>query len=187
MKWTPELDKRLEELFNQGLSDTEISKVLNAAVYAVKTERSRLGLKKHKGMDRAKIKSTLALAQEEKTPQEIAQELQISTSYVYIILRTWELQNGELVKKAEACNPVSITDREFTPITDMLIMQFLAEGYSTTQIAYYLRRSKKAVDAYIKTHTKELKRAHNKMMREQGVYYWKLIADKKQFPFIENV
>ncbi len=186
MNWTREMDKKLEDLFNQGLSDAEISKALNVAEYAVKAERSRLNLKRHRGVNIDKIKSALILA-EEKEPPEIAQELHISTSYVYMILRLWELQDGKPVKKTEPHIPVVTADRDFTPTTDMLIVQFLSEGYSTKQIAYYLHRSKKSVDDYIETHTKELKRAHNIMWQEQGVYYRKLIAAKKQFSFFKDM
>jgi hypothetical protein len=60
--------------------------------------------------------------------------------------------------------------RDFSRTTDMLIVQFLSEGYSLTQVAMELARDYKTLKQYCDKHANRLKAAHDMMMNHDGIY-----------------
>jgi hypothetical protein len=64
--------------------------------------------------------------------------------------------------------------RGFTPTTDMLVMQYLSEGYSWAQIAMMLHRDLDLLKRYYTQHKGRLLRAHEIMMSYDGIYAYKM-------------
>jgi hypothetical protein len=139
MKLTDEQIERFKELYNEGKNDTEIALVLGVTARDVRAKRQEYGWPQigNKRFIQDEINRIIELAKTH-TAAEIAILIGASKQGVRKVLGRNGLLDGESEDefKCDSC-------RDFTPTTDMLIVQFLSEGYSLTQVAMELARDYK--------------------------------------------
>lgn len=161
MKLTDEQTERFKQLYREGKNDTEIAFEMDVSLNSVRVKRKELGWQPNganhgKRFTQDEINKMIELAKTH-TVSEIASIIGASKFGVRDLLyrkgvmpvskRTYE-RDGDWWN--ESCGGFDRDPcRGFTPTTDMLIVQYLADGYGLVHIAYELHRDLKTLKQYI--------------------------------------
>jgi transposase len=189
MKLTDEQTERFKQLYNEGKNDTEIAFEMDVSLNSVRVKRKELGWQPNgtryktprKRFTQDEINRMIELAKTH-TVAEIAtligaskfgvRDLLYRNGVMPVSKRTYERDTDWW---NESCGGFDRDPcRGFTPTTDMLVMQYLSEGYSWTQIAKMLHRDLDLMKRYYTQHKDRLLRAHEAMMRYDGIYAYKM-------------
>lgn len=177
--WDEDKVKELYTLWQAGLNDAEIAEKLGASPAAVTHARHKNGMINNTPPPLTDAeKKTICELGPTHTCDEIAAIIGRSRSTVDHYAR----DNGIMVKMQVRSQPKAKRKpkdksayckgliREYTYDTDVLIMQYLSEGYSLARIASILHRSYKDLQAYVASNKDKLMVAHRRMMKYGGVY-----------------
>ncbi len=187
--WDADKVSLLRKLWKEGKNDTEIGAIFGVSAGSVHGARERNGLTRT---------APIPLSDEEKqairtlapthTQAEIAEILHrsrpavreyINKNHIAVKRRSGVVAADEQIdENGEGCEGLF---REYTYNTDVLIMQFLTEGYAVNYIANMLGRNIESLQDYIKHNKSRLMRAHQNMMNYNGVYAHRCNKKRKEY------
>lgn len=185
--WTEDKIEQVRQWVNEGLTSKEIAAKLGTTVPAVDKVRRRNKIyspNPHIVWDMNKLEQLYKLWSAGYSDTKISKIMGIDKVKIYRARLSYGFNIEKKPKKQKPepePKPVTNDCREYTYNTDVLIMQFLTEGYAVNYIANMLGRNIESLQDYIKHNKSRLMRAHQNMMNYNGVYAHRCNKKRKEY------